>query len=135
MRPSGNPAVLEQRRTRAISLLDAGWQPVDVARELGIDRRSVRRWRAAYRTSGMIALKARPNTGRPPLLSARARKRVEHLLLKGAQAAGFQTDLWTCPRIQALIQKQFGVNYHVDPFLGIKMAHKCPITGSKSSGT
>ena len=35
-------------------------------------------------------------------------------LLLGAQAAGFATDLWTCPRVTELIEKQFGVRYHVD---------------------
>jgi transposase len=35
-------------------------------------------------------------------------------LLKGAQAAGFDTDLWTCPRVAELVQRRFGVEYHVD---------------------
>jgi len=35
-------------------------------------------------------------------------------LLKGAQAAGFATDLWTCPRVAEHIQRTFGVGYHVD---------------------
>jgi transposase len=48
MRPLGNAKSLEQRRVQAIELLQDGWQPVDVARKIGVDRRSVRRWRAAF---------------------------------------------------------------------------------------
>lgn len=41
-------------------------------------------------------------------------KRLEKLLLKGAKAAGFPTDLWTCPMVAQLIWDCFGVDYHVD---------------------
>jgi transposase len=41
-------------------------------------------------------------------------ERLEKKLLKGAQAAGFPTDLWTCPRVARLISSLFGVTYHVD---------------------
>jgi transposase len=35
-------------------------------------------------------------------------------LLKGAAACGFDTDLWTCPRIAELIRRRWGIAYHVD---------------------
>ena len=47
MRPHGSPEELERRRQRALALLDEGLQPVEVAQRLGVDRRSVRRWKAA----------------------------------------------------------------------------------------
>jgi len=34
------------------------------------------------------------------------------MLLKGAKAAGFPTDLWTCPRIAQAVRREFGVSYH-----------------------
>ena len=114
MRPSGKPELLEDRRDRAIRLLRKGHRPVDVARMLGVDRRSVRRWKAAYRSEGRDGIQSRSNTGRPHRLNPRKRQRLELLLLKGARAAGFPTDLWTCPRIASLIVKYFGVRYHVD---------------------
>ena len=49
MRPAGSPEELERRRRRAMRLLDDGYAPVDVAHMVGVDRRSVRRWKAAYR--------------------------------------------------------------------------------------
>ncbi|MFQ5931826.1 MAG: helix-turn-helix domain-containing protein, partial [Nitrospiraceae bacterium] len=51
MRPSGSPEMLERRRHRAMALLQRGHQPVEVARLLGVDRRSVRRWNAAFRST------------------------------------------------------------------------------------
>lgn len=114
MRPSGSPEELERRRTRAIELLAKGLAPVEVAHMVGVDRRSVRRWNATCRREGKAALKARPAAGRPPALDAKSRRRVEQILLKGAGAAGFPTDLWTCPRVAQVIERRFGVAYHVD---------------------
>jgi transposase len=37
---------------------------------------------------------------------------VEHALLAGAEAHGFDTDLWTLPRIAEVIWRLTGVSYH-----------------------
>jgi transposase len=57
---------------------------------------------------------ARRASGRPPKLALRSLQQVARVLLKGAKAAGFATDLWTCPRIAQVIACRFGVQYHVD---------------------
>jgi transposase len=114
MRPSGSPEALERRRFKAMDLLEDGLQPVEVAKKLKVDRRSVRRWKAAFRSQGPKAIEAKSSSGRPPKLDKQAKKDLEKNLLQGAKAAGFQTDLWTCPRVAKLIQSSFGVRYHVD---------------------
>lgn len=114
MRPPGSPQELERRRHRALALLAAGEEPVDVAQRLGVDRRSVRRWKAAHRAGGLSGVRAKPAPGRPPKLTAKQRGQLERLLLKGAEAAGFATPLWTCPRIATVIERHFKVRYHVD---------------------
>lgn len=81
---------------------------------MGVDRRSVRRWKASVSQGGPDAVKAKPAPGRPPRLDATAKRRLERHLLRGARAAGFPTDLWTCPRIAVVIRRQFRVPYHVD---------------------
>jgi transposase len=96
-----------------LALLDEGLQPVEIAQRLSVDRRSVRRWKAAARRGGPSALAARPASGRPPKLPVRQRPRLEQLLLRGAEAAGYAQDLWTCPRVAQLIAREFGVAYHV----------------------
>ena len=112
MRPSGSPAQLEQRRVRALRLLEEGYAPVEVARRVGVDRRSVRRWKATARRGGAAAIAAKPAPGRPRRLKRRDLTRLRRMLLQGAQAAGLPTDLWTCPRVAWLIQRRFGVRYH-----------------------
>jgi transposase len=114
MRPPGSPQDLERRRLRAIELLKEDHPPVEVAHIVGCDRRSVRRWNAAFRKGGGEGIKARPIPGRPSRLDEKARRRLERDLLKGAEAAGFETDLWTCPRVAQLIKDRFGLHYHVD---------------------
>jgi transposase len=114
MRPVGKGKQLERRRQRAVALLEEGHAPVEVARLVGVDRRSVRRWNAAYRKQGAEGLAARPVPGRPSKLSARQRQQLERLLLRGARANRFESDLWTCPRVARVIWAMFGISYHVD---------------------
>jgi len=114
MRPRGSPEELERRRKRAIDLLQQGYQPVEVAQMVGVDRRSVRRWNAAYKAQGLAGLGRKPTPGRPAKLDAKAHRKLDAILLKGAKAQGFPTDLWTCPRVAKVIRLRFGVRYHVD---------------------
>ena len=113
MRPPGSPEELQRRRERAVSLLRQGYPPVEVARRVGVDRRSVRRWKAAVRDRGRKALRAKPVPGRPRKLDALTVKGLERDLLEGAPAAGVPTDLWTGPRVVELIQARFGIHYEV----------------------
>ena len=108
-RPHGSPEHLECRRLQAWKLLREGFGPVEVARKLGVDRRSVRRWRALGEHK---QLAARPAVGRPAKLSEAQRERLVGHLLDGALACGFATPLWTCPRIAELIRRRFRVGYH-----------------------
>ncbi len=77
MRPPGSAQELERRRRRAVELLQQGLPPVEVARAVGGDRRSVRRWSAAFRAKGASALKARVAPGRPPRLDAKTKRTLE----------------------------------------------------------
>ena len=79
-----------------------------------MDRRSVRRWNAAHRKQGAGGLAARPVPGRPSKLSVRQREQLETMLVRGAAANGFESDLWTCPRVAQVITRRFGIGYHVD---------------------
>jgi len=114
MRPQGSPAELEQRRLRAIALLQRDVPVHVVAERLGVDRRSVRRWKRTHRRQGRAGLRARPASGRPPKLGAAQRRRLARLVLAGPEAAGYRTGLWTCRRVVDLIRRQFKVAYHPD---------------------
>jgi transposase len=112
MRPHGSPADLEARRRRAVALLDKGLGVREVARQIGCSPMSVSRWQAEVRARGPDALRPKPATGRPPRVTARQRGKLLKLLLKGAAAHGFRTDLWTLPRVAEVIARTFGVRYH-----------------------
>jgi transposase len=103
---------LEARRQRAIALLAEGLGVREVARRVGCAPSSVSRWRSAVKARGPDALRPKPAPGRPRRLNPRQRARLLKLLLKGATAHGFATDLWTLPRVAEVIERTFGVRYH-----------------------
>src|SRR5881409_1605724 len=86
MRPQGSPAELERRRVRAIELLQRDVPVHAVADRLGVDRRSVRRWKRAYRRRGRAGLEARPAAGRPPKLTAAQRRQLVRVVVAGPEA-------------------------------------------------
>jgi transposase len=104
----------ERLRHRAVRLARAGNSAARIARLLRVDPRTVRRWKTAYRRLGRPGLRTRRPTGRPCRLSTAQRRQLVQLLVRGASRQGFPTDLWTCPRIAAVIAGRFGVRYHVD---------------------
>jgi len=112
MRPYGDARTLERRRLRAIQLSGDGFGPGEIAARLGVDRRSVHRWLAAYRDHGVEALAPRPVPGRPSKLSPKQRETLARLLLDGATAFGYPTDLWTSRRVADLIRRRLRVTYH-----------------------
>lgn len=114
MRPFGSAKQLERRRRRAMKLLDSGLSLNEVARRIGCNASSVMRWRDARKQHGEPGLASKPVPGRPPKLTARQKKRLISLLLKGAMASGYQTQLWTTARIAQLIERTFGISYHRD---------------------
>ena len=111
MRPHGSPDQLEKRRRRAVELLEKGETYRSVARRLNASLSSIVRWFQAYRRKGMKGLNSKPTPGRPCRLTVAQKKRLEKLLLRGAQKAGYSTDLWTLRRIGELIRQEFGVTY------------------------
>ena len=95
-----------------MGLLQEGTSVTEVARRLGCSHSSVILWREAVRRRGLTALQARPASGRPPKLTARQRAKVPRLLLRGAVAWGFETELWTTRRIATVIERELGVRFH-----------------------
>lgn len=96
---------------RAMVLLDQGWSQAEIARRLGVTQGAVSQWKKRYQRDGPEALKATPHPGPQPKLTAKQRERLGRLLLKGARAQGYSTELWTLKRVAEVIQKHFGVQY------------------------
>jgi transposase len=85
----------------------------EAALRVGADPSSVRRWRQAFRRRGDRGLDHRPQPGRPCLLNTRQKNGLVKCLRSGARANGFSSDDWTYPRIAELIERRYGVRYHV----------------------
>jgi transposase len=83
-----------------------------VARALKSSRQSVSRWYQQRKQGGVPALRGAGRAGRKPKLNAAQRRQVERALRQGARAHGFGTDLWTLPRVAAVIERVTGVRYH-----------------------
>lgn len=114
MRTKGSPAELEARRLRAAALLGQGLGSSEVARRVGVTASCVSKWKKAMRRRGPDALRARPHPGPKARLSAAQKRRLVGVLKRGAVAAGFDSELWTCRRVRDLIGKTEGVWYDLN---------------------
>lgn len=101
---------MQRRRLRAARLLAQGVPQAEVARRVDVSRQSVSAWAKKLEAEGPEALKASP-LGRPGSFDVVQRRELSRLLKRGALAAGFPTELWTLPRIAALIKDRFGHQY------------------------
>ena len=113
-RLKGSADLLEDRRRRALALWDLGLSLNEVGRRIHCAASSVMRWLRARRRGGPHALRVRRSPGRPLKLGLGQRRRLLRLLLKGAPAHGYRTQLWTTARIAEVIWREFGVPYHRD---------------------
>lgn len=111
MRTKGTPAELEARRLRAAELLRQGKGTNEVARRVGVTSSCVSKWKKTLRKRGPDGLRAKPLPGRKPRLNGSQRRRLVAALRRGAVAAGYDNDLWTCRRVRDLIGKTEGVWY------------------------
>lgn len=102
---------LEQLRISAVQRVQAGESPEDVAVGLGINRRTIYRWLAAYHYGGDAALKAKPIAGAPPKLDDKQMAKLAKIIRdKNPQQLKFEYALWTLAIIRQLIAIKFGVN-------------------------
>jgi transposase len=104
---------LEERRIEAVRLIVSGKKKqAEIARELGVGKTRVAEWMRAYRESGGIrGLRMKPRAGRERFLTGKQHEKLRLMLIEGASSHGFDSDLWTCPRIQALILRKFGIQH------------------------
>jgi transposase len=115
----GNPAgvkrdfdALERRRFKAFGLLKQGLSEAEVARQVGVHRQSVNRWAEQIEEQGRERLRQAGRAGRKSRLSEGDLKRLETGLKRGAEALGYETNLWTLDRVAELIKRDFRVKYH-----------------------
>src|SRR4051794_39260393 len=97
MRDKRPPVELEHRRLLAVQRILEGYSTEEVA---------------AYRGGGEQRLISRASPGRPPKLTLTQEKIVRRWLADSPTEHGFDTELWTAPRLARLIFEEFGIRLH-----------------------
>ena len=106
---------LEARRQQiAVLLEDGSLSNQEIADAIGVHVSTVKRCAVALQQGGLAALAAKPHPGAKPKLTLKQRQQLFAVIERGALAAGFSTELWTCPRVAEVVRKKFGVSYHPD---------------------
>src|SRR5512144_2657973 len=101
---------LEALRLRAVERVEAGADPREVARALGLHKHTVYGWVATARKDGREALRARPIAGRPPKLTEAQMRRVYEVVVgKDPRQLQFDFALWTRELVRVFIQREFGI--------------------------
>lgn len=114
MRTPGSTRELERVRMIAANLFERDVAAAQIARDLGVDDQTVRRWRRVWRDKGRDGLIGKPHPGRPALLDDAQRGRLVEALRRSPVEHGFDRHFWTTPMIRDLIERLFGVSYHHD---------------------
>ena len=111
MSRKGTAEQLQERRFRAMALLEEGFSQSEVARQLGVAPSAVSHWKKAHAEGGDEALLASIHPGPQPKLSPQECVRLLKYLKQGARKHGWTTELWTLPRIAELIERKFDACY------------------------
>jgi transposase len=102
----------EQVRLAAVARFEQRVPAAEIAAELRVTERSVRRWRRAWETGGRAGLASRGQAARCRLDDAQLAE-LETALEAGPLAAGWEDQRWTLARVRDLAARRFGVAYTV----------------------
>jgi transposase len=100
-------------RVQAVVLAKQGDTASDIARALGVSRRAVQAWVAAYNRGGLEALPDRPHPGRAPILP----RAEEGRFLERIDAPPRPEDGVCALRgadIRRILEREFGARYSLD---------------------
>ena len=98
-------AVRTRERLEMIRLADAGLTVPQIAGLLHRHEQTVRKYVAAFRIEGFVALPDRPGGGRPRRITDAHLAAMEALL-------DTQTRTWTTPQVAAWLEREQGVRVH-----------------------
>ena len=105
----------EQRRLAAAQeLLETDKSQSQIADDHGMTPSAVSKWKSTLEEEGIEALKStngEGNQGPDSELDDHDREQLVELLEEGAQAHGWETDLWTSKRVATLIEREFDIDY------------------------
>jgi transposase len=96
-------------RERALQAVLGGMAIASGALAYSVARRTISRWVDQFRANGPKGLCRKPGSGRPRKLEELCEDNLREMILKGAIAFGFETDLWTVSRLRRVILDEFQI--------------------------
>ena len=102
------PAGLVQR-AQIILLSKQGKRVIEVAEQLHLCDRTVRRWIYRFNEAGVEGLRDQSRAGRPPTYSEEQRSEVVAASLTDPQSLGLPFGSWTLDRLQAYLHEHKGI--------------------------
>jgi transposase len=96
---------LEQRRFKAIKLHKQGFSQYRIAKNLRVSFEAVSNWVEVYEQRGLKGLKTQGQPGPKSPLTDKHRQKLKTAILKGPEAFGYDTGIWTLQRIAAVIRR------------------------------
>ncbi len=98
------------RRMAVHAVRVRGESPELVARTYNFNRDCIYRWLRQYDAGGFEALKSRMAPGAPPVVTAEIEEWLQHTILtETPDKFGYDTHLWTCAILAALLKKEFDI--------------------------
>jgi hypothetical protein len=95
-------------KKRILIAIDQNMSPTDISRKFRVSRSTVYRWMNRTEDS----LERKPVEGRPSSLNLNEVNKVLAYMQNPATNYGFESQLWTGPRIKALVKKKLKKNVH-----------------------
>lgn len=95
----------ERVRLKAGKMFDKGRSQADAARKFRVTTAAANQWHKAWEKHGTSGLKSKGHSGFDSKLTAEKRLIFKKAILKGPRAFGYETNLWTLPRLAAVMKK------------------------------
>jgi transposase len=98
-------------RLNAINAYLKNYSVADISKTYNTHRATIYRWIEKYNNGQSIDnLKRKPVSGRPNKLNESHLDSITDLILQPATNFDFETDFWTCRRIEQIISEKVGIN-------------------------
>jgi transposase len=95
----------EKRRLKAAKMFEKGKSQAEVAKKFNVTPAAANQWHKAWYEKGKEALKSLGSPGPDSELTDEKRKKFKKAILKGPEHYGYETNLWTLPRLRAVMKK------------------------------